>query len=301
MYNLYNMSTQDYFPIRELEAQTGVKSSTIRAWERRYGLIKPERTPKGHRLYSQEHIDVIERITELLGDGHSFKSIKRALQDGAKLSLEQDKQDDIWSNSIAKIRLAISEFSFNRVDNIYNDLTSVYPLDMVSEKLIEPLIDLYHVGETGTLDSESAFFNKWLQTRLSSRFYHDNTRSKQAKKVIFASSFHYETTLMLMSNMIIPQGYQSLFFGGLMDFNDLESVIEKSCAKAVFLMPEDLQMLQIIDQNLFQKINVPIFVFGKFSDELVKKMDQKPMVYLGNQKAIAVGLFKGHMANVYHD
>lgn len=38
--------------IREFAARTGVAEPTLRAWERRYGLLDPERTPSGYRLYS---------------------------------------------------------------------------------------------------------------------------------------------------------------------------------------------------------------------------------------------------------
>ena len=46
----------DLIPIRELSSLTGVNSVTLRAWERRYGLLKPQRTPKGHRLYSMQDV-----------------------------------------------------------------------------------------------------------------------------------------------------------------------------------------------------------------------------------------------------
>ena len=38
-------------PIREVARITGVNAVTLRAWERRYGLIVPHRTAKGHRLF----------------------------------------------------------------------------------------------------------------------------------------------------------------------------------------------------------------------------------------------------------
>ncbi len=40
------------YPIRAVSRLTGVSAVTLRAWERRYGLIVPSRTAKGHRLYS---------------------------------------------------------------------------------------------------------------------------------------------------------------------------------------------------------------------------------------------------------
>ena len=38
------------YPIREVSRLTGVNAVTLRAWQRRYGLVQPARTEKGHRL-----------------------------------------------------------------------------------------------------------------------------------------------------------------------------------------------------------------------------------------------------------
>ncbi|MBF4212988.1 MerR family DNA-binding transcriptional regulator, partial [Pseudomonas donghuensis] len=40
---------EELFPIREVARLTGVNPVTLRAWERRYGLIQPTRTESGHR------------------------------------------------------------------------------------------------------------------------------------------------------------------------------------------------------------------------------------------------------------
>jgi DNA-binding transcriptional MerR regulator/methylmalonyl-CoA mutase cobalamin-binding subunit len=48
---------------------TGIKPDTLRAWERRYGLPRPRRTPGGHRLYSQYDIDMIKWLMQRLEDG----------------------------------------------------------------------------------------------------------------------------------------------------------------------------------------------------------------------------------------
>ena len=60
------------FPIRTVCNLTGVHPVTLRAWERRYGLIRPKRTPKGHRLYSSEDIELIRHILRLLDQGISI-------------------------------------------------------------------------------------------------------------------------------------------------------------------------------------------------------------------------------------
>jgi DNA-binding transcriptional MerR regulator len=51
------------YTIGTVSKLTGVGAITLRAWERRYGLIQPKRKERGHRLYSRAHIDQINRIT----------------------------------------------------------------------------------------------------------------------------------------------------------------------------------------------------------------------------------------------
>jgi hypothetical protein len=40
------LEREEFFPIREVSRLTGVNPVTLRAWERRYGLIQPTRAPK---------------------------------------------------------------------------------------------------------------------------------------------------------------------------------------------------------------------------------------------------------------
>jgi len=51
---------------------TGFKPSLLRAWERRYGLLKPERGKGGQRLYTNEDLRLLRRIRQLLAEGRSI-------------------------------------------------------------------------------------------------------------------------------------------------------------------------------------------------------------------------------------
>ena len=64
-----NTAEAGWFPIRTVSSLTGVKPVTLRAWERRYQLLTPRRTDKGHRLYSRDDIDRITRLQTLLEQG----------------------------------------------------------------------------------------------------------------------------------------------------------------------------------------------------------------------------------------
>ncbi len=294
------MRVKEFFPIRELEAQSGVKSSTLRAWERRYGLIKPNRTPKGHRLYSQSDLSRVLRIKELLGDGHSFTSIKKIINHANVGNEAEIAYTNVWSEAIANIKNSVSDFSYNRMDNFYNDIVSLYPVDLVSEKLLQPLLQ-YYSQESAEI-TELSFFNKWLQIRLSSRFHHDNIKNKNAKKVIFVSDFNKETSLMMMSNMIITLGYQALFFGSLLPYNKLKKVSEKSASKAIFTAPSKIQVKDPQFLDFINKSDNPVFIFGDFDKQSHFEIFEPGNVYyLGSSMPVAVNLFRKHMLNIYHE
>ncbi|MDP2514978.1 MerR family transcriptional regulator [Photobacterium damselae subsp. piscicida] len=61
--------TEKRYAIGEVSDITGVNSVTLRAWQRRYGLIVPQRTPKGHRLYTHDDIANICQIVSWLKRG----------------------------------------------------------------------------------------------------------------------------------------------------------------------------------------------------------------------------------------
>ncbi len=60
-----------FLRIGELSERTGVSSELLRAWEARYGLLQPSRSPGGFRLYSERDLARVLRMKELLAQGIS--------------------------------------------------------------------------------------------------------------------------------------------------------------------------------------------------------------------------------------
>ena len=118
---------EELYPIRTVSRVTGVNSITLRAWERRYGLIKPT---KGHRLYSQNDIDLIQQVLELLDKGISIGQVKGYLK-GQALKSTDEKAEDPWSNHQQRMLNAVVRFDTNALDQAYNEALSLYPIDLI--------------------------------------------------------------------------------------------------------------------------------------------------------------------------
>ena len=83
----------DHTPFYNLKAviyETGLGPETLRAWERRYGLLKPKRSPGGHRLYSMDDIDMLKWLVAKQKGG---LSISRAVE--MWRNLEKEGQDPL--------------------------------------------------------------------------------------------------------------------------------------------------------------------------------------------------------------
>lgn len=56
--------------IRVVSNRTGIPADTLRMWERRYGFPKPERTPGGARVYSDEDVERLLLVNRALAEGY---------------------------------------------------------------------------------------------------------------------------------------------------------------------------------------------------------------------------------------
>src|SRR5215213_4087010 len=64
--------------IGELSRRLGVSDHVLRAWERRYGLLRPVRSAGGFRLYSAADLDRVRRMQAHLAQGLSAAEAARA-------------------------------------------------------------------------------------------------------------------------------------------------------------------------------------------------------------------------------
>ncbi|CAK9884520.1 MAG: HTH-type transcriptional repressor BluR [Candidatus Erwinia impunctatus] len=72
------------YSIGEVAERCAINPVTLRAWQRRYGLLKPKRTEGGHRLFDDEDIQRIQEIKRWISSGVAVGKAK-ALLEGAEL------------------------------------------------------------------------------------------------------------------------------------------------------------------------------------------------------------------------
>ncbi|WP_263262719.1 MerR family transcriptional regulator [Pseudomonas sp. RIT-PI-S] len=177
-----------WLPIREVARRTGVNPVTLRAWERRYGLIVPQRTPKGHRLYSPDHLERIQKVITWLNRGVSVSQVK-ALLDTPEQRLQAPAPSD-WLPLRETLVQAIAELAERRLDEQLNQAMALYPPSTLCEHLLLPLLGDLHVRWQQQFGAhlERAFFHGWLRSKLGTRLYHNNRQLSGAPLLLVKHS-----------------------------------------------------------------------------------------------------------------
>ncbi|KAA0947031.1 MerR family transcriptional regulator [Pseudomonas sp. ANT_H14] len=178
---------QGWLPIREVARQTGVNAVTLRAWERRYGLIVPQRTPKGHRLFSADHVQRIHTILTWLNRGVPVSQVKQLID--AAQSVDDNIENE-WYSLRQHLLLAISQLAERRVDDAFNQAMALYPPRTLCEQLLLPLLKELEQRWQGQFGAqmERVFFHSWLRSKFGARMYHNNRQLNGAPLLLINHS-----------------------------------------------------------------------------------------------------------------
>ena len=67
----------EQFNIKAVVKYSGINAHTLRAWERRYGVIKPARESNGRRMYTPDEAERLKMLAELVAHGHAIGNLAR--------------------------------------------------------------------------------------------------------------------------------------------------------------------------------------------------------------------------------
>ena len=185
------LERDELFPIREVSRLTGVNPVTLRAWERRYGLIQPTRTESGHRLYSMTEIERVRSIVDWIDRGVAVSKVGKILAKTEPLKvLAHIIPDDLVQAGYAQwqqqVQVAVSAFDDRALDQVYNQIFSSYSLSVVFQDILMPLwLQMLQRQDAFGQTSEWLFFDGFLRARVLQRIV--ALRGEQPRKVIVSA------------------------------------------------------------------------------------------------------------------
>jgi methanogenic corrinoid protein MtbC1 len=150
------------YTIKQASLRSGVSVPLIRAWERRYGLVRPRRTASGYRLYDEQAIATLVRVRELTGSGWSASEASRAVLAGevavgpVAAPVASDDGTPPWSSPtdlVERFVRAATHLDLARTGAILDEMLALGSFEWAADELLMPaLVALGDAWADGGLD-----------------------------------------------------------------------------------------------------------------------------------------------------
>jgi len=140
--------------IGELSRRLGVSDHVLRAWERRYGLLRPVRSAGGFRLYAEADLQRVRRMQEHLARGLSAAEAARAAIEEERAALAEERAavrpaPDPGLGQLAgaaqALTIALDEFDEPAAQTVLDRLLSSLTVELVIREVLVPY--LHELGE----------------------------------------------------------------------------------------------------------------------------------------------------------
>ncbi|MGG5837319.1 MULTISPECIES: MerR family transcriptional regulator [Enterobacteriaceae] len=121
------------YSIGEFARLCGINATTLRAWQSRYGLLKPLRTDGGHRLYSDEDIKQAQRILDWVKKGVPIGQVKPLLERPGK------QRTNNWITLQESMLQRLKEGKIESLRQMIYDAGREYPRPELVTDVLRPL------------------------------------------------------------------------------------------------------------------------------------------------------------------
>jgi DNA-binding transcriptional MerR regulator/methylmalonyl-CoA mutase cobalamin-binding subunit len=145
------------YSIKAVAQATGLSVETLRAWERRYGVIEPRRGVSGHRIYSTRDVSRLRRLRETTACGHPISKIAHLSDDELRnLKGDRDSADPVGGAPqmlVRRIMRAVEQYLPTECDQSIALAFALLPPAQVIREVLAPALheagSRWHSGEFG--------------------------------------------------------------------------------------------------------------------------------------------------------
>ena len=136
-----SISEEPTYNIKSVSNQTGIPATTLRAWERRYGVLQPSRTSGNYRLYSDRDVMELNWLKNQLSSGLSISRAVAALEQRRQVQAEGDLAQPLTNQDWLELRKALYATFINHDEQTARDvLEQAHPLEAACTQLITPVL-----------------------------------------------------------------------------------------------------------------------------------------------------------------
>jgi len=218
------------YTIRELENLSGIKAHTIRIWEKRYGLIAPQRTSTNIRAYCDTELKKLLNISILNRNGLKISKIAQLTPGEIIERITQFSQDvtsmDSQVENLTVCMIDLDEYRFEQV--LARSIIQFGFEETVVRVLYPFFIRIGLMWQTGAINSVQEHF---ISNLVRQKFFVAidglvSTSKPDARNFVFflPEDELHEIGLLFLCYLVKKRGHHTLYLGQSVPINDLSEI-----------------------------------------------------------------------------
>jgi len=272
------------YSISDIEGLIGIKAHTIRAWESRYNLVPPKRTPTNIRFYDEDDLKLLLNIVTLNGKGYKISRIAKMSKQQISEMVTQFKSD--WNNDAVQVlhlsdaTLKYDEVAFAEIlSGCINEMGLTKTMDLVLFPFMKKVGMLW---QTGAIDpSHEHFASNLIRDRIIVEIDKVVKPEKENPKrfLLFLPEVEMHETGLLFARYLLKKcGMDTLYLGQEIPYSDVKKVIGSYQPDYAFIVLTSLNLGKDINKiigKVMDHVNVPLLVAGSLISEFDILVDDK--------------------------
>jgi MerR family transcriptional regulator, light-induced transcriptional regulator len=219
------------YTIRELENLSGIKAHTIRIWEKRYGLIKPQRTSTNIRTYCDTELRKILNVSLLNRNGLKISKIAMMSHDEMNSVISKySRENDSAEMQVEHLVMAMVEFDEYRFELVLARSVIQYGFEEAVLKVLYPFfVRVGILWQTGSVNPGQEHF---ISNLVKQKFFtaidalSSGERATSGRFVFFLPEGElHELGLLFACYLARKRGFRTIYMGQTMPFENLKDVV----------------------------------------------------------------------------
>ncbi len=275
-------SVKKSFGIRDLENLSGIKAHTIRIWEKRYGLLNPERTETNIRTYSLQSLQKLLNITLLYNNGYKISKIAKIPDNEINQKVREIvAQNSVKSHAINAFKLAMINFDQSLFQKTYSGLLAEKSFREIFWEIFMPL--LHELGLLWQSDTIGPAHEHFITHLIKQKIYTSTeklqalepTREDKVFVLFLPENEIHEIGLLFANYELVLRGYKTIYLGQTIPLEslvDLKKYYEEPYFLSYFTVTptkDDLEAyLDSFQEQLASELPGKLWILGRQTEHL---------------------------------
>ena len=262
--------TPSYLRIGELSARVGVSPELLRAWERRYGLVRPQRSDGGFRLYSDDDVARVRMMLRFIDRGASAAEAARLATSGTADQpagpVTEGPEAPVDSSELADaLRARLERFDGAGAHRLLDEALATFSVEAVIRDVVMPcLSDIGHRWQTGRMSvGQEHFASNLLRSRVLALARGWDQGVGPAAVLATPPGELHDVGLVAFGVVLYRQGLRVVFLGASCPIETIVSTAKTIDPAGVVVSAVSSEMLAAVGVELREVSRLcPLYIAG---------------------------------------